>query len=131
MATTIFCQHWAPSLPCPDCMQKSVSTDPTAAPKRGTEPSTETNKGCVLSSFMQWIKKSFCCLTEALLSGRFNPPTSSKPKLWQDVSGDVKLAGGGEASSWRFDSIRGRRGSEEPLALRKHQLACPRGHSTL
>lgn len=76
----------------------------------------------------------------ACLSGRLIPLTSSKPQLWQDVSGDEKLAGWGRGRGNKLhDGILTASGADEghagtltgTVTLRKHELVWPQGHSTL
>lgn len=68
----------------------------------------------------------------ALLSGRLLPPTSSKLRLWQDVSGDEKLAGGGEDKLHHgiltaSGADGGHRGTlAGTVTLRKHEPVCPK-----
>lgn len=72
----------------------------------------------------------------ALCSGRLIPLTSSKPQLWQDVSGDEKLAGRGEGGGEHklHHGILTASGADEghrvtlvgTVTLRKHEPVCPK-----
>lgn len=67
-------------------------------------------------------------------SGRLIPTTSSKPQLWQDVSGDEKLTGGGRGEDKLHHGILtasgadgGHRGTlAGTVTLRKHEPVCPK-----
>lgn len=131
MATTIFCQHWTLSSPVPTACKNPCTNYPDTPLKHRTEPSTKTNKGCVLSSFCNAKKK----INQEFI--RLIPLTASKPQLWQDVSGNEKLA------SWGcyklHHGILTASGADEghtrtltgTVTLRKHELVWPQGHSTL